>query len=277
MSNKNTTRAALVAAFGGACQRCGYARCARALHFHHTDSTEKAEWSNGSGKASNAEIAAHPDRFLLLCANCHIEEHDRLDRAGGTYAICVTCGTEFRTAAYKLVGGRGKYCSKKCFHIPRAELSDATLPERFWKHVAKGAVCWEWTAYAVNGTGVMGVRRDNGKFSPRTVNRIAYELQHGPISDGTQVIHNCGNSLCVRGEHLQLGDHTDKMRQVMAHGNTTRGERSASAKLTEDQVREIRARYAAGGISQSKLGKEYGLCQANVGELLRRVTWHHLD
>jgi len=67
------------------------------------------------------------------------------------------------------------------------------------------------------------------------------------------------------------------MQEVARRGRTTQGERSSSAKLTEDQVREIRARYAAGGISQSKLGKEYGLAQATVGELLRRVTWHHLN
>lgn len=61
--------------FGGKCNKCGYCRCFSALHFHHTDSSEKYEWSKKGG-ASIREIKAHPERFELLCANCHIELHE---------------------------------------------------------------------------------------------------------------------------------------------------------------------------------------------------------
>ena len=70
-------RAALLAQFGGRCQACGYDRCQAALHLHHIDSSEKYDWS-GSGKTSIREIHAYPERFRLLCANCHIELHEEL-------------------------------------------------------------------------------------------------------------------------------------------------------------------------------------------------------
>lgn len=62
--------------FGGKCSRCNYDRCMQALHFHHLDSSEKYEWNvKGKGGASLREIKQHPERFQLLCANCHIEIH----------------------------------------------------------------------------------------------------------------------------------------------------------------------------------------------------------
>lgn len=69
-------RITLRAVFGGVCSKCGYSRCPDALHFHHTDRSEKYEWNyRGHGGASIKEIKAHPERFMLLCANCHIELH----------------------------------------------------------------------------------------------------------------------------------------------------------------------------------------------------------
>jgi hypothetical protein len=62
--------------FGGACQICGYTRCWAALHFHHLDSSEKYDWNEkGKGGSSLREIKRHPERFQLVCANCHIEIH----------------------------------------------------------------------------------------------------------------------------------------------------------------------------------------------------------
>ena len=51
------------------------------------------------------------------------------------------------------------------------------------------------------------------------------------------------------------------------------GERVWSAKLTEDQVREIRTRYAESGISQYELGREFGVAQTTVSAIVRFVNW----
>jgi len=64
--------------FGGKCQICGYNKCADALHFHHKNSKEKYIWNvKGKGGASIREVKKYPERFLLLCANCHIGLHSK--------------------------------------------------------------------------------------------------------------------------------------------------------------------------------------------------------
>lgn len=64
--------------FGGKCSKCGYNKCLSALQFHHDDSSGKKDYNNnGDWRASIKEIKEHPERFSLLCANCHIEFHDK--------------------------------------------------------------------------------------------------------------------------------------------------------------------------------------------------------
>jgi hypothetical protein len=67
--------------FGGCCARCGYARCTAALHFHHKVSHEKYAWTKKGG-TSIRELVAHPERFELLCANCHVEHHEHERQKG---------------------------------------------------------------------------------------------------------------------------------------------------------------------------------------------------
>lgn len=61
--------------FGGKCETCNYSRNWAGLQFHHKDSSEKYKWSKKGG-ASVLEVKAHPERFNLLCSNCHIELHN---------------------------------------------------------------------------------------------------------------------------------------------------------------------------------------------------------
>lgn len=72
--SKRLRRLRLIEVFGGSCSLCGYSQHVGALVFHHVDASEKSEWQNGwrrNGKVSLGEIEAHPERFQLLCANCH--------------------------------------------------------------------------------------------------------------------------------------------------------------------------------------------------------------
>jgi transposase-like protein len=64
----------LVAEAGGACARCGYARYAGALQFHHLDPSQKSFGLATGGLArSLARARAEVAKCVLLCANCHPE------------------------------------------------------------------------------------------------------------------------------------------------------------------------------------------------------------
>lgn len=55
-----------------------------------------------------------------------------------------------------------------------------------------------------------------------------------------------------------------------------KGEQNGRAKLTAESVREIRKLYLT-GISQTKLGKMFGVCQAVVSKIVLRQSWDHVE
>jgi transposase len=64
----------LVEEAGGACQACGYDRCAAALHFHHLEPAEKSFTLSHRGVTrSLAKARAEAQKCALLCGNCHVE------------------------------------------------------------------------------------------------------------------------------------------------------------------------------------------------------------
>jgi len=67
----------LIERFGGKCGKCGYCRNSAALTWHHLEPGEKAfelDMRSLSNRSESA-IAAEASKCVLLCANCHAEEH----------------------------------------------------------------------------------------------------------------------------------------------------------------------------------------------------------
>lgn len=62
---------------GGKCNECGYSKSVAALEFHHKDPNEKdPKWRMGW---SWARLQKELDKCVMLCANCHREEHAKID------------------------------------------------------------------------------------------------------------------------------------------------------------------------------------------------------
>ena len=64
---------------GNSCQKCGYNKSSKALHFHHISPENKSfEVSKLLIQSRNWEvIQTELDKCILLCGNCHSEEHDK--------------------------------------------------------------------------------------------------------------------------------------------------------------------------------------------------------
>jgi len=55
-----------------------------------------------------------------------------------------------------------------------------------------------------------------------------------------------------------------------------RGERHHSAKLTKDQVIEIRRRYATKLTTMVSLAEEFKVSYISISAIIHRKTWRHL-
>ena len=145
----------------------------------------------------------------------------------------------------------------------------ATLAERLARRtVITPSGCHEWTGYChpTRGYGQIGLGVRSAGIGE--THRVAYELAHGPIPPGMFVCHRCDNPPCVNPDHLFLGTHTDNMRDMVTkgRGSGARGLRNHNARLTDEQVQEIRAQYVP-GVNASKIARRFGISRQYVREL----------
>ena len=156
-------------------------------------------------------------------------------------------------------------------------MAHRTAIERYWAFVDTSGgpdACWLWTG----GCGTRGY----GMFwiGSRYIgaHRWGYLTFVGPLALGQIVRHTCDNPPCQNPRHWLPGTHQDNCDDRISRGrsNTLRGSLAASAKLTESQALDIRARYAAGGITQQTLGEEYGVTGQHISHSVTRKSWTHI-
>ena len=70
--------------------------------------------------------------------------------------------------------------------------------------------------------------------------RASYEAFVGQIPKGMYVCHACDNVACVNPNHLFLGTQKQNLQDMKTKGRSTRGEKNAMSKLTENDVRTIK-------------------------------------
>lgn len=112
-----------------------------------------------------------------------------------------------------------------------------------------------------------------GRGNIRKVATLVCATFHGerPTPDH-EVAHLNGNSLDNRAANLAWKTHAENEADKIVHGRTNRGTRQWQAKLTEQQVREIRS-LAAAGVAQQAIRQRFGVSQPTVSEIVSRKKW----
>lgn len=152
-------------------------------------------------------------------------------------------------------------------------LTDQEFQKRFFEKVKRGEPdeCWEWQAYLMpRGYGEIGFRG-----ALLYSHRVAFLLSGADIPDGLFVLHKCDNPPCCNPAHLFLGTNKDNMDDMIAKGRhwSPVGDKNWTAKLTWEQVAEIRKRYAQEDVQQKELAKQYGVKACTIRNILTNTTW----
>ena len=132
--------------------------------------------------------------------------------------------------------------------------------------------CLEWTGYiASNGYGRLSINS-----LPALVHRIAWEIANGPVPEGLCVCHHCDNPRCIFPGHLFISDAKGNQVDCIQKGRSKclsfKGERHLKAKLTEEQIMEIRASNEQG----KALAERYGVAQTTISDIQKGKSWQHL-
>lgn len=137
--------------------------------------------------------------------------------------------------------------------------------------------CWLWSGGRMSAG--YGQVRARGQAS--LAHREAYKEIHGVDSaDGLVVRHKCDVPLCVNPAHLEVGTHRDNARdkEERGRGGQLRGEAHGRSKLTEADVRAIRASYVfrSREFGQTALALRHGVSHSVISQIVRRERWQHV-
>jgi hypothetical protein len=143
-----------------------------------------------------------------------------------------------------------------------------------WRQVDDG---WEICRTLPNGRmGYLrvGVRLPCGERKTRYIHRLILETFGGPCPPGMEACHNDGNPLNNSASNLRWDTPGSNQADRRTHGTSGTG----TTKLTEDQVREIRAEYSRGkkGCGYLVLSRKYSVRFGTIKAVVMGKTWKHV-
>lgn len=233
-------------------------------------------------------------RACLICGDTFLARPDRIARGHGLYCSpacarrkprvklrqeedCPVCRKAFLIKPSEVRRGGGKHCSRECYRQSQKFPIDRQFLDRLDTETSHETDCILWVGNQnANGYGLLSCRTKEVKRQI-LAHRYAFEMAHGRIPDCMHVLHRCDTPRCVNPLHLFLGTPADNAADKVSKGRQQRGETLHFAKLTAEQVRSIRIRYAAGGVTQKQLAVDHDISPIHVNGIIKRRSWKHVE
>tara|TARA_Y100000034_G_C6892135_1_gene410639 strand:- start:994 stop:1527 length:534 start_codon:yes stop_codon:yes gene_type:complete len=139
-----------------------------------------------------------------------------------------------------------------------------TPEERIEKRIkVEKSSCWIWQACVVSGFGMLTIGQKR-----YLAHRYAFEIYSGRKIPRTYHVRQiCGNKLCTNPEHLELAKGASRI---------VKGEEHGGAKLTDENVKEIRVAYGSGEHTAPELAQQYQIGISTVYSVIAKRTWKHI-
>lgn len=113
------------------------------------------------------------------------------------------------------------------------------------------------------------------KCEGRSVHRLVADAFHGKSNH--EVNHKDGNKHNNAASNLEYVTRSENMKHAHRIGlQCNKGERHSRHKLKEGDIVEIR-RAVQSGMTQSEIGKLFGVCQSNVSRISSGKAWSHTN
>jgi hypothetical protein len=137
--------------------------------------------------------------------------------------------------------------------------------------------CWEWQGRLNgHGYGIFVL----GHATAFLAHRIIYECFYGAIPRGMCVLHSCDNRKCVNPWHLRAGTQADNVKDMMDRGRNKcvplHGARNPQAKLSSEEVKQIREMYVPRKTTLKMISNKFGVCEATISMIINRKRWPSL-
>lgn len=154
-----------------------------------------------------------------------------------------------------------------------------SLIERFNKKwvLDQKTGCWVWVAYCNNRREHDPRARMFWKGQNVSASRVSWYLFKGEDPGNSCVCHTCDNGMCVNPDHLWLGTIADNNRDKMEKGRfvPNNGIQNGNAKLTPEDVKNIRRLYAS-GMTHQKIADLYNIDRSTSIHIVNKKTWKHI-
>lgn len=113
------------------------------------------------------------------------------------------------------------------------------------------------------------------KYKTYYLHRLVLEHFVGPCPAGMEGCHNDGNKSNNSVTNLRWDTPANNTADKNRHGTMQRGEQNGQAKLTTDQVRQIRSLRPTHTLLE--LAKMFGVVDQTISKICRGEAWRHVD